>query len=173
MELCIETAKEETVNMTFEEVYIKNRRLMMHTAMKILNNFADAEDCVSEAFLRLSKNFRKYSSLECPKMTSLLVIIVRNAALDKYRESRRVTLSEAPDEDAGAVSLDSYPFDSVISAIKGLRDEYRDVLMLRYVYGYTVNEISGLLKLSTENVYKRIQRSRKALARELEKGGGK
>ena len=61
----------------------------------------------------------------------------------------------------------------MISAIKDLKDEYRDVLMLRYVYGYSINEISALLKINSDNVYKRIQRARKALAKNLEEGGGK
>ena len=173
MELCLDSSAETESKISFEEIYIKNRRLMMYTEMNILNNFADAEDCVSEAFLRFSKNFSKYSQLDCPKMTSLLVIIVRNAALDKYRENQKICLSETPDEDVGAVSLDSYSFDSVISAIKHLKDEYRDVLMLRYVYGYNINEISMLLKIGSENVYKRIQRARKALAKILDEGGGK
>lgn len=173
MEICLDNAEITESSPTFEEIYIKNRRLMMYTAMNILNNFADAEDCVSEAFLRFSKNFEKYSKLDCPKMTSLLVIIVRNAALDKYRKNQKICLSETPDEDVGAVSLDSYPFDSVISAIKDLKDEYRDVLMLRYVYGYNITEISALLKINSDNVYKRIQRARKVLSKNLEEGGGK
>ena len=87
MEICLDNTASTEEKRSFEDIYIKNRRLMMYTAMNILNNFADAEDCVSEAFLRFSKNFEKYSQLDCPKMTSLLVIIVRNAALDKYREN--------------------------------------------------------------------------------------
>lgn len=171
MEICIDSPAEKLEEVTFEGIYLKNRKLMMYTAMKILNNHADAEDCVSEAFLRVSKIFKKISHLECPKMTSLLVIIVRNAALDKYRENKRILLSETPDEDAGKVSIDSYSFDSVVCAIKQLKDEYRDILMLRFVYGYSINEITHLLAISSENAYKRIQRAKNALEKVLEKEG--
>ena len=61
MEICIDSPSEKLEEVTFEEIYLKNRKLMMYTAMKILNNHADAEDCVSEAFLRVSKIFKKIS----------------------------------------------------------------------------------------------------------------
>ena len=156
---------------TFEEMYTNNRKLMMYTAMNILNNFADAEDCVSEAFFKAAKIFPKISALECPKLTSLLVIIVRNAALDKYRKNKRTVACEAPDEESGAVSTDSYPFESVYSAIAGLKEEYRDILTLRFVYGYSIPEIVEILDISAENAYKRIRRAKSQLARILEEEG--
>lgn len=165
-----ELPKEDN-SITFEEMYLLNRKLMMHTAMKILNNFADAEDCVSEAFLRASKIFQKISKLERPKPTSLLVIIVRNAALDKYRANKRIVALEEPDIETGTYYTDNYSFDSVIEAIGKLKEEYRDVLMLKYVYGYSTREITDILGISTDNVYKRIQRARTELVHIIEKEG--
>lgn len=104
-------------------------------------------------------------------MTSLLVIIVRNAALDKYRANKRVVAVEAPDEEAGTFCTDSYSFDSVQSAIAQLKDEYRDVLTLRFVYGYSVKEITEILSISADNAYKRIQRAKTELGKILENGG--
>ena len=167
----VSAAKNSNGGITFEEMYLKNRNLMMYTAMKILNNFADAEDCVSEAFFRASKIFPEISRMECPKMTSLLVIIVRNAALDKYRANKRVIAVEAPDEETGTFCTDSYSFDSVQSAIAQLKDEYRDILTLRFVYGYSVKEITGILNISADNAYKRIQRAKTELGKILENGG--
>lgn len=170
MEICLSASQESANHMSFDEMYMSNRKIMMHTAMKILNNFSDAEDCVSEAFFRASKIFPKISKLECPKLTSLLVIIVINAAVDKYRENKRITSVECPEEISGAVSIDSYSFDSVVSVIKQMKDEYRDILMLRYVYGYSVKEISDILNISGDNAYKRIQRAKSSLAKQLEIG---
>ena len=59
-----EISDDKSSNISFEEMYVTNRRLMMYTAMNILNNFADAEDCVSEAFLKAVKIFPKISGLE-------------------------------------------------------------------------------------------------------------
>ena len=172
MEAVYSSAIPEKENvMTFEEMYINNRKLMMHTAMKILNNFADAEDCVSEAFFRASKIFSKISALERPKLTSLLVIIVRNAALDKYRANKKVIAVEEPDTETGTTYTDSYSFDSIIASIGQLKDEYRDVLMLKFVYGYSIKEMTDILGISADNAYKRIQRAKSELAKMIGKEG--
>ena len=85
-----------------------------------------------------------------------------------YRKNQKVTASESPDEEAGAVHFDSYPFESVYSGIKQLKDEYRDILILKYVYGYSVAEIVEMLGISADNAYKRIQRAKAELGRILE-----
>ena len=41
----------------FERLYYKYRNLMYTVAFDILHNTSDAEDAVSEAFLRIAKNF--------------------------------------------------------------------------------------------------------------------
>ena len=172
LEAVFSTAKSDVKKeISFEEMYIQNRKLMMHTAMKILNNFADAEDCVSEAFFRASKIFKKISQLECPKITSLLVIIVRNAALDKYRANKKLAAVDDTMLETEATYTDSYSFDSIVSSIKLLKDEYRDVLMLKYVYGYSIKEMVDILNISSDNAYKRIQRAKNELSRILEEGG--
>ncbi|HPY85566.1 MAG TPA: sigma-70 family RNA polymerase sigma factor [Ruminococcus flavefaciens] len=167
---CFSLLKNNSQKNIFEQMYLKNRNIMMHISMQILNNRSDAEDCVSEAFLRAARNFEKFSSLDCPKQTSLLVIIVRNISIDKYRANKKIFAAEAPEELSGTVSFDSYSFDSVVFSIKQLKDEYRDILMLRFVYGYSVSQITDMLNISAENVYKRLQRAKSALKKEPEGG---
>ena len=52
-----------------------------------------------------------------------------------------------------------------------LPNRYRDVLLLRYSHGYTVEEISDILSMKPENVKKTIQRARKKLGEILEAEG--
>ena len=156
---------------TFEEVYLGNRKLMMYTAMKILNNFADAEDCVSEAMLRAAKIFPQIAVLESGKITSLLIIIVRNTALDKYRANQHTIAVEEPDTETGSFCNDDYSFNSVITAINQLKDELRDVLMLKFVYGYSIKEMTTMLGITADTAYKRIQRAKVELSKILENGG--
>lgn len=152
----------------FDRLYLKNRNIMMYTAMQILNNSADAEDCVSEAFLRAFKIYDKISSLDCPKQTSLLVIIVRNIAIDTYRKNKRSFAAEEELIMSEKISFDSYPVYSVIVSIKKLKSEYSDILMLKYVYGYTTAEIAAMLAITADNAEKRIQRARAALRKQLD-----
>lgn len=169
--VCAADISDTEKTVSFEEVYIQNRKIMMYTAMRILNNFADSEDCVSEAMLRAAGIFKKIAALERKKITSLLVIIVRNAALDKYRANQRTIAVEEPDIETGSFCTDDYSFNSVTSAINQLKDEFRDVLMLKYVYGYSIKEMTCILGISADTAYKRIQRAKMELAKIIENGG--
>lgn len=168
--VCADNVKEQTHPLTFEEMYLDNRKIMMYTAMKILNNFADSEDCVSEAFLRASKIFDRIHTLETKKLTSLLIIIVRNIALNKYKANQRVITVEEPDTETNSYCTDEYSFNSIITSINQLKDEFRDVLMVKYVYGYSVNEVANILGITVDTAYKRIQRAKKELSKLIENG---
>ncbi len=44
-----------------------------------------------------------------------------------------------------------------------IKEEYADMLSLKYYYGYSNNEIAGILSISEGNVRIRLMRARKAL----------
>ena len=74
---------------TFKKLYDEYLNLMLYTAYNILGNQQDAEDAVSEAFLRIAKNFSKLEKTICPKTANQFVIIVRNISIDIYRKNKR------------------------------------------------------------------------------------
>ena len=54
--------------------------------------------------------------------------------------------------------------------------KYRDVLFLKYIYGYSVKEIADMLDISESNVTTRLNRGRgyaKNMIRKGDKGRGK
>ena len=55
-------------------------------------------------------------------------------------------------------------------AIKKLDDKYRDILLLKYVYGYSMKEIAKMLKITETNVSTRLERGRKQLKNKMEQG---
>lgn len=52
----------------------------------------------------------------------------------------------------------------------GLSQIYKDVLLLHYVNDFSVKEISRMLDISIDNVRKRLERAKRLLKSELEKG---
>ena len=59
----------------------------------------------------------------------------------------------------------------MIASIGQLKDEYRDVLMLKFVYGYSIKEMTEILGISADNAYKRIQRAKSELSKIIEQEG--
>jgi RNA polymerase sigma-70 factor (ECF subfamily) len=153
----------------FESLYLLYRQDMYAIAYKILNNVYDSEDAVHQAFLRIANNFEKISEIDCPKTRAYIVIIVKNVSIDIYRKNKRksnnnISIDTKVDN---MVQDDNFfnevNYKSLVSKICCLPNTYKDVLYLKYVNGYNNKEISKLLNISQNAVYKRIQRAKSLL----------
>lgn len=60
--------------------------------------------------------------------------------------------------------------ESLSKAIASLPGKYREVFLMKYARGYSIDEIAEILSMSKENVKKTVQRSRKKLGDYLERG---
>ena len=146
----------------FERLYLKYRDLMFYIANKILQNQQDAEDAVHAAFLSIAENMEKVFTPDCPKTKGYIVTITENKAIDLYRKKKRHPKVLLLEETAGLeVSYEGSHTIARCFSILPARD--RDILMLKYRYGYTAREIAKMLNISEANANKRIQRAKDKL----------
>lgn len=155
----------------FETIYKKYRKVMFYTAYRILSDTCDAEDTVHEAFLKIIDIMDKFKDVESPQTRALVVIITEHKAIDLYRKKQRATAIPFAEEYIGGhthVEIENIDDrQTIISAIEMLPTKYREVLLLKYSHGYSVEEIATMLSMSTENVKKTIQRARKKLEQSI------
>lgn len=148
--------------------------IMYREAYRILSDKADAEDAVMDAMCRVIKNEEKFSALECNEICSLAVIYVRNTAIDIYNARHRnpypieealpfTCHDEAPDEVVSAVEVEKH----MLRLIEQLPEALRDVMLLKYHYGYKNSEISTVLGLENGTVRTRISRARRYLKEQM------
>lgn len=147
----------------FERLYYKYRNLMYTVAFEILHNASDAEDAVSEAFLRIAKNFSLVEKKICPKTANQFVIIVRNISIDMYRKNKRESEQRGVIHEVSYSDFEGFECQSILSAINTLPQAMRDTLYLNCIYGFSPDEISGLLGAKPDAVYKRLQRAKSKL----------
>ncbi len=160
----IDNSEDKTI---FKKLYDEYLNLMLYTAYNILGNQQDAEDAVSEAFLRIAKNFSKLEKTICPKTANQFVIIVRNISIDIYRKNKRK--KEIPfQEDMNLKYDDKSESSDLESALSNLNQSEKDILYMYYIYGRTIKDISKLFDISEAAVYKRIQRAKSHLKEILE-----
>lgn len=146
----------------FECLYLMYRDLMFYIANQILQNEQDAEDVVHAAFVSVAENIEKFSSPTCPKTKGYIVTITENKAIDLYRKKKRHPKVLLLEETAGLeVSYEGSHAIARCFALLPARD--RDILMLKYRYGYTAREIAKMLNISEANANKRIQRAKEKL----------
>ena len=158
----------------FEDLYIKYKQRMYHVAYSILHNVEDSEDAVHNAFLKIADNFEKIKNFSCQELQAYIVIIVRNTSINIYRKNKKdgEHLAEL-DDNQPTVNINFFENidrDELIKAILNLPLVYKDILFLYYINQYTTKEISRMLDISMDAVWKRIERAKKLLKEELEKG---
>lgn len=167
----LETGEDKNL---FEDLYLKYRQSMYAVAYSILNNVEDSEDAVHNAFLTIADNFEKIKAIPCHEIKTYFIIIVRNVSINIYNKNKKN--SERFTELAGnKISVDinffeNIDYEKLVQTISNLPMIYKDVLYLHYINGFTTKEIAKMLDISIDTVRKRIERAKKLLKAELEKG---
>ncbi|OGH88711.1 MAG: hypothetical protein A3J93_01280 [Candidatus Magasanikbacteria bacterium RIFOXYC2_FULL_42_28] len=112
---------------------------------------ADAEDIVSESFLKTWNYINSHRDEEVKSFSGLLYRIARNCIVDYYRQknSTNQTSGELSDDlgDGGKwyeELRDQVDGRQIIQAIKKLKQEYQEVITLRYVDELRMEEIAEI-----------------------------
>jgi len=135
-----------------------------------------AEDLCSEVFLRGWENFKEnHNDIENP--SAFLYQIARNLVIDHYREKGRTQFVSSdnvpvadPRTDLEEMAKDGSDLEIIKSAINNLKDEYKEVIILRYLDDLSNAEISEITDKSEGAVRVMISRALKALKNEVENG---
>lgn len=146
----------------FEAAYDAYGPMVYRLAMVYLGNRADAEDVTQEAFIRLLHRPPAFSDGEHEKRWLLRVTV--NLCRDQLKgfwHKRAVELEPGlPDRDTESQGL--------AEAIVALPEQYKGPIHLHYCEGYSVAEISEIMKLGQSAVKMRLKRGRELLRREME-----
>lgn len=146
-------------------------------AYRMCGNAYDADEAAQEAFVaawRALPNFRGDA-----KFSTWLYRLTTNAAIDVMRrEKRHQTVGDgemvdvADDADSPQETVErTEQQEAVQKALSTLSEEYREVLLLRYMEELDYAEIAEVLQLPSGTVKSRINRAKTALKTALLKSG--
>lgn len=178
-DLLVERAKRGDVE-AFEQLISQYEKKVVNTAYRLTGNIEDAMDVAQEAFIRAYSSipeFRGDSSF-----ATWLFRIVHNACLDELRKRKRQRVtsldepvqssdgemerqlavansSDGPEEALERVEVQR----AVQESINALDEEYRIVIVMRDIQGYSYNEIAETLGINLGTVKSRLNRARNAL----------
>ncbi|HCE58097.1 MAG TPA: RNA polymerase [Prolixibacteraceae bacterium] len=140
---------------------------MYSVCMRIINQPAEAEDVMQEAFLNAFRNMESYKNEV--SFGAWLKRIVINRSLDHLKK-KRVKLEEISEKTAQIpdyqMELKEVNMEAIKNAIQQLPDGYRVVLSLYLIEGYDHEEISEILGISNSNSRTQYLRAKNKL-REL------
>lgn len=141
----------------FERMVHQYQDMVYAVAYAYCRDRVAAEDVAQEAFL---KAFRSADGLrEPPRMKTWLYSIARFTAIDWVRKNRREKVGPVP-ERAEAPPPPEDRAGRILSILHRLKDDYREIMMLRYVKGLSYAEIARLTGATVTAVGEKLHRVR-------------
>lgn len=148
-------------NQEFQDRVRACERRLYATAYLLLHVTADCEDAVQEAVLRA---WQRLPGLQNPQFfeTWLTRIVINECKSQLRRRSRRGETELSP-RLAAPVS----PEPELHAALTALKWKYRVVLTLKYIDGYTIEEIARILTLPRGTVSSRLDQAKRLLRAQM------
>ncbi|MBC8032992.1 MAG: RNA polymerase sigma-70 factor [Chitinophagaceae bacterium] len=145
-----------------------NKSLFL-SAYKIVSDTQEAEDIVSETFIKLWNNRQSFS--EGYNIKAWLFRVGVNLSLDRLKKNKRYGLAEEEavyfsqkEEDTGYLEtliLESELVDMIFSSMDEMPDAMKTIFRMHYVEGLSSSEIARQLDISVDTV--RVQKHRALL----------
>ena len=141
---------------------------VLRTCYLYLHDRSQAEDAVQETFLKVYRNLGSFRG-ECSEKNWIMKIAMR-VCYDMNRSgwsrffNRRVTPEMLPEASVPFEERD----DALANAMMHLPVRLREVILLYYYQGLTVNEIAEVLGITQPSVSNRLKRGRDKLKTALE-----
>ena len=150
----------------FETIYDKYSSMLYRLALTHVQTKEDAEDVVHDVFAKYLEAAHKLKDDEHER--AWLVRVTVNKCHDLIRKRKyRMHMSlddihELPKEEKALLP-------DVFEVVATLPEKYKTVIVLHYLEGYSVEEISSMLRVSGSAVKMRLSRGRELLKNILEK----
>ncbi|MFT3903314.1 MAG: RNA polymerase sigma factor [Niabella sp.] len=175
----IEIALDEQVELcrsgdtrAYFDVYQQYARPMLNSSMRILNNLADAEDMVQEAFVDAFRNLGSFTYKSSFEAWLRRIVINKSISLLRKRKVNWIEVDEERLNAEGEVAVDEEQMDFDIKRIKDaiatLPDNHRIVFNLFAVDGVPQEEIAKLLGISHNNVRTIYHRAKKKILEQIQ-----
>jgi len=169
--------------------------LLNYTKFNLISNHHDAEDLVSQTYIRFFNSYDKGKSnyKEGTNILGYLKLIVKNLYIDKVRKEKRspnVISIHKNTNDGEVVSFNEYKSQKLEKDEESIKDPFalnldiakilkkmdsllsredKEIFFLVFIEGYKYNEVAKKLKISQGTIGSRLNRNLKKIREELEK----
>ena len=170
-------------------------KLLNYTKFNLISNHHDAEDLVSQAYIRFFNSYDKGKSnyKEGTNILGYLKLIVKNLYIDKVRKEKRspnVISIHKNTNDGEVVNFNEYKSQKLEKDEESIKDPFalnldiakvlkkmdsllsqvdKEIFFLIFIEGYKYNEVAKKLKISQGTIGSRLNRNLKKIREELEK----
>jgi RNA polymerase sigma-70 factor (ECF subfamily) len=176
------TAKEQgKLNTDFEKEAVPHMNSVYNFALRMTGDEDDADDLVQETFLKAFRFFDKFErGTNCK---AWLFRILKNSFINDYRKQTKepdkvdyedvqnfYDTIKSDEIDSNHYEQDAFTNlldDEISKAIEELPEDFRTVIILSDIEGFTYEEISDFVDVPVGTVRSRLHRARKMLYTQL------
>lgn len=165
----------------FEHLVGKHQKKMLNIAYRMVGNYDDACEVVQDAFVSAYKNIKEFEARSV--FSTWLCAIVMNLSRTRLKQIRSVSARECLSIDDPVEGDDNFtgsgPASDAPSALEELQrkeirkkvhecigileSDFRSVLILRDIQGFSYDEIGSALKINAGTVKSRLFRARETV----------
>lgn len=153
----------------FREFYDRQVKRVYRLAMVMMGNISDAEDVTQTVFLKAWE--KKPDFRDADHEIAWILTTTRNQCKDIHKSfyrRKRADLENAPEPQ---VTLETQMDSEIWEALQSLAEKYRMVLYLYYYEGYSVRELSVILRRRKSTLQTQLATGRKQMKSLLESKG--
>ena len=155
------------------QLYALYEQPLYRIAYAILHQTEQAEDAVSDAFLKIIPHLDQIESPDSPKTKAFLIQVIRKNAKDAERLTNidDSTLQvPSPHNEIEQFLQQTEQQEQLAQLLQGLSETDRTILFLRCEQEQSFREIAERLSMKEATVRKRFERARKAIQKQEERG---
>lgn len=167
-------------NAAFQQIVERYESLVAGTVVGMLGNTQEAEDVAQEVFIRFYKSMQQFRGDSA--LGTYLTRIAINLSLNALKKQKRKNLfslfssnqkhPELSIPDTG-INQDQKETQAMVQrALLELEEEFRSVIVLRMIDGYSTKETAKILELPLGTVLSRLSRAQKKLKEVLTQSYG-
>lgn len=165
--------EKDLINQIFKDSNVK----LYNISFQILRSHSDAEEAVSQTFLKIVSSIEKISRLPGPEIAPYCVVIVKNESANILKNRIKTVPMDELEADSGSnyseiedAWIQNIDRKQLLLAIDRLSGEEKHLVYLRYANDMSFKEIAALLDVSEQTAQKRGYRILKKLRAFYEEG---
>lgn len=138
-----------------------------------VSNKEETEDLTSEVFLKVWNYLIAQKDREIESFSGLVYRIARNLIIDLYRtraktQEQSLENIQLVDERTLTKVENNIEVENILKVLKRLKQDYQEVVLLRYVEDLPLKEIAGIINRSRTNTRVLLHRAMKKLKQLLD-----
>lgn len=153
----------------FREFYDRQVKRVYRLAMVMMGNISDAEDVTQTVFLKAWE--KKPDFRDVDHEIAWILTTTRNQCKDIHKSFYRRKRADLENAPKPQVTLETQMDSEIWEALQSLAEKYRMVLYLYYYEGYSVRELSVILRRRESTLQTQLATGRKQMKSLLESKG--